>query len=75
VRGLNATMTGAVPANTEFMGNSPILESINDALWDINATKAFLAYAQNKVFTPSGVSAVTTALRQRAAQHHGYLPS
>lgn len=33
----------------------------NDALWDLVATSEFLKYAQEKVFTPSGVTGVSSA--------------
>jgi CubicO group peptidase (beta-lactamase class C family) len=61
VRVLTATFTNAIDADTvyEFPLNVPNKEQYNDALWDFNATSAFLAYAQSKVFTPSGVSAVS----------------
>lgn len=68
VRVLAATMTGAIPTNTLYEPGSAASEMspelFNDHMWDIKSAEAFLAYAQEKVFTPSGVlnvSAVPTA--------------
>jgi hypothetical protein len=60
VRVLTATMTNAVPADTSYTFGGLLSESVQDALWDRASTKAFLQYAQARVFTPSGVSNVTT---------------
>ena len=62
VRVLAATMTGGVDKNAKFemAGLSPDINAkINDAIWDVKASEAFLSYAQAKVFTPSGVSSVS----------------
>lgn len=64
VRVLTATMTGAVDKNYWFdlpMLGSSQEEVLNDAIWDLKTTDAFVAYAQSKVFTPSGVSNVGAA--------------
>ncbi len=65
VRVLTATMTGGVSRNATF--EPPVAMSaantaaFNDAMWDVKTTDAFLAYAQAKVFTPSGVAGVSAA--------------
>ncbi len=57
VRVLNATMTGEVPANWQF----PLPDATyKDQIWDMLTTDAFAAYANAKVFAPSGVSGVVT---------------
>lgn len=62
VRVLTATFTGAMPTDWYFEMPVPVPneEHLNDALWDTKATSAFLSYAQAKVFTPSGVSGVSS---------------
>lgn len=61
IRVLNATMTGAVNRNTkwDFPLSPQLAATLNDAMWDVKSTDAFLSYAQAKVFTPSGVSNVS----------------
>lgn len=54
VRVLGATLTGALPRS--FKAPQGVA---NDAVWDVAATDAFLEYAQQKVFTPSGVANVS----------------
>lgn len=76
VRVLTATMTGAVNKNYWFsFPVSPAQEEqLNDAIWDAKTTDAFLAYAQAKVFTPSGVSnagAVPTVVGAHAFSNKG----
>lgn len=65
VRVLAATLTGGVSKNAKFEPPIPMSSSnasaFNDFMWDIKSTDAFLAYAQAKVFTPSGVSNVGAA--------------
>lgn len=62
VRVLNATMTGAVKKDARWETPIPIpgmdASQFNDVVWDVKTTDAFVAYAQAKVFTPSGVSNV-----------------
>jgi CubicO group peptidase (beta-lactamase class C family) len=57
VRVLGSTMTNAVPKNAlvGFDG------ALRDSIWDIITTDAFASYVQKKVFTPSGVSGITTS--------------
>ncbi len=63
VRVLTATMTGAVNKSAKFEVPLPGLDQaqLNDLLWDVKATDAFVAYAQAKVFTPAGVANVGAA--------------
>lgn len=70
VRVLAATLTNAVSPNTEYEFPLPIPnnEAYNDALWDFNATQAFLAYAQTKVFSPSGVAGVSAKSNASSAR-------
>jgi CubicO group peptidase (beta-lactamase class C family) len=65
VRVLNATMTGAVPASWEV----PLADVGNykDQIWDMLTTDAFAAYADAKVFAPSGVSGVVTTKTSSSA--------
>lgn len=60
VRVLAATMTGAVKKDTRWEAPIPGMDAaqFNDLVWDVKATDAFVAYAQAKVFTPSGVTNV-----------------
>ncbi len=61
IRVLASTMTGAVPRTTSFSlpGLSVTAQArLNDALWDLKTTDAFLAYAQSRVFTPSGITGI-----------------
>lgn len=72
VRVLTATFTGAMSPDWYFEMPLPVPneEQLNDALWDMKATSAFLSYAQAKVFTPSGVSNVSS--KSTASSARGY---
>lgn len=58
VRVLNATMTGAVSRDLQLPAFVPA--SGRDAIWDNVTSSAFESYVQAKVFTPSGVSGITS---------------